>query len=126
MLALNAAIEAARAGEAGRGFAVVADEVRKLANDTQTQVTTTGKTIDQALNSIRDISQRIQAIDALVNGFSGQMMSTVSSLEVLAQRSRDGKTEVSDMIDKTESLYQRTTELDQELERLVALEKRGK
>lgn len=123
LLALNAAIEAARAGEAGRGFAVVADEVRKLANDTQTQVTTTGKTIDQALSAIRDISQRIQEIDALVNGFSGQMMSTVSSLEVLVKRSHDGKNEVRDMIDKTESLYQRTTELDQELERLVALEK---
>ena len=53
LLALNATIEAARAGEAGRGFAVVAQEVKTLAA--------------QTANATRDISRRIEAIQAVTH-----------------------------------------------------------
>jgi methyl-accepting chemotaxis protein len=54
LLALNATIEAARAGEAGKGFAVVANEVKELAK--------------QTANATRDISQKIEAIQADTQG----------------------------------------------------------
>ncbi len=60
LLALNAAIEAARAGEHGRGFAVVADEVRKLAERTQKSLSEITTTINLVIQSISDISGRMQ------------------------------------------------------------------
>jgi methyl-accepting chemotaxis protein len=59
LLALNAAIEAARAGEHGRGFAVVADEVRKLAERTQKSLTEINSTISIIVQSIGDVSDKM-------------------------------------------------------------------
>ncbi len=60
LLALNAAIEAARAGEHGRGFAVVADEVRKLAERTQKSLTEIDISISTIVQSINDVSDKMQ------------------------------------------------------------------
>jgi methyl-accepting chemotaxis protein len=78
ILALNAAVEAARAGEQGRGFAVVAQEVRTLAQRSasaakdikqligesvdkiangSTLVDEAGKTMDEVVRSIRNVSE---------------------------------------------------------------------
>ena len=57
LLALNATIEAARAGDAGRGFAVVANEVKELAR--------------QSATAASDISQRVAAIQADIQGAVG-------------------------------------------------------
>jgi methyl-accepting chemotaxis protein len=83
ILALNAAVEAARAGEQGRGFAVVAAEVRALAQrsaqaakeikaliqtsvdkvDSGTRfVGDAGKTMDDIVNSVREVSNIIADI----------------------------------------------------------------
>ena len=83
ILALNAAVEAARAGESGKGFAVVAVEVRNLAQRAANaageikrlidesvervsggtkQVTDAGKTMEEIVTSIRNVSKIINEI----------------------------------------------------------------
>ncbi len=99
LLALNAAIEAARAGEAGRGFAVVADEVRKLAEKTmqatrqvdeaikqiranmdssiegvERAVNQVGRTVElgnKARESLGDIVNLVQSVNAQIQGIAG-------------------------------------------------------
>ncbi|WP_138379392.1 methyl-accepting chemotaxis protein [Luteithermobacter gelatinilyticus] len=70
LLALNATIEAARAGEAGKGFAVVASEVKNLANETSNatddivaQVENIQKAIKHTVETIEDISAKINEVD---------------------------------------------------------------
>ena len=67
LLALNAAIEAARAGEHGRGFAVVADEVRKLAEKTQKSLGEINITINAIVQSVEDVSAKMEANAESVN-----------------------------------------------------------
>lgn len=85
LLALNAAVEAARAGEQGRGFAVVAAEVRNLAqrsasaakeiktliNDSVEKVNhgtklvdTSGKSLEEIVNSVKKVNDIIAEIAA--------------------------------------------------------------
>jgi methyl-accepting chemotaxis protein len=85
ILALNAAVEAARAGDHGRGFAVVASEVRSLAQRSATAakeikaligdsvsqveagtqlVDAAGRTMDEIVGSVRQVSDLIAEIAA--------------------------------------------------------------
>jgi len=114
LLALNAAIEAARAGEHGRGFAVVADEVRKLAESTQSSLTEIYSSIDIMVESISNISNKMnnnvslieklanesESVELSVNNVSNNMITTAdtaqSNLDVTIQVSK----ETQDIISK--------------------------
>ena len=62
ILALNAAIEAARAGAAGKGFAVVAGEIRKHASTTKSAIEGISKYIDVLLQTIKELSQKMNRV----------------------------------------------------------------
>lgn len=110
ILALNAAVEAARAGEQGRGFAVVATEVRSLAQraaaaageiknligdsvekveDGTQLVAQAGKTMEDIVNSIENVSTTINAITkASVEQNSGiqQVNQAISAMDDVTQQ----------------------------------------
>ncbi len=111
LLALNAGVEAARAGEAGKGFAVVAQEVRELAqrsavaaNEIKELITKsgdqvkhgvelvgqTGKTLEQILLSVNEVSGHIAAIGQASQEQTGglqEINSAVSSIDQSTQKS---------------------------------------
>lgn len=111
LLALNAAIEAARAGEQGRGFAVVADEVRSLAQKTQSSTLE----INTIIQNLQDnTTQIVSAMDQGVSlsrecvgsaNTANQLLDSVlSSVQLIADRSRDIANAVKQQSEVTEGI----------------------
>ncbi len=110
ILALNAAVEASRAGEQGRGFAVVAAEVRNLAQRSAAaakeiktlitesvaqvdagarQVNAAGRTMDDIVASVRQVSELIAEIAAASQEQSSgieQVNTAVSQMDRVVQQ----------------------------------------
>nr|WP_169449814.1 methyl-accepting chemotaxis protein [Paludibacterium yongneupense] len=123
LLALNAAIEAARAGEAGRGFAVVADEVRKLANNTQSNLDSTGGAVDNVMGGVHLVGGAMRVMNEHVGSFSQEMALVTGLLRDLAQTARQSQGRVDGMMSSTEDLYERMRKVDLALDTIIALEK---
>jgi len=99
LLALNASIEAARAGEQGKGFAVVAVEVRKLAKRSDTAATEIAQIIKTSNNKVsegvviankagdvlKEISQSVEMVTALVADVSSSSQEQLSSVQEINQ-----------------------------------------
>jgi methyl-accepting chemotaxis protein len=144
LLALNAAIEAARAGDAGRGFAVVADEVRKLAeqsqiatkdieslvgeikattenavsrmNEGEEQVKNSTEVVDQALNSLKTMTDQIAVIETSIESVSSVAQQSASS----AQQMSAGVQQTSSAMQQVSSSAQQLASTSQELAAIVS------
>lgn len=94
LLALNAGVEAARAGEAGRGFAVVASEVRALAQrsadaakeikqlikNSEAQVETGVKLVEESGTALQQIVTDITTISQLVGDIAHSQREQATAL----------------------------------------------
>jgi methyl-accepting chemotaxis protein len=95
LLALNAGVEAARAGEAGKGFAVVASEVRALAQrsseaakEIKGLISASGehvgagvKLVAESGTALRQIVERVQQINVLVDEMAAAAEQQSSGIE---------------------------------------------
>lgn len=125
LLALNAAIEAARAGDQGRGFAVVADEVRTLSiksnesaqairvildsatkdiEDGAKVVDDSGERLNRAVESVRNIVQKINESASIALRQQGNIQGVVSSSQSAEALILKNEALSQELIDSTSSL----------------------
>jgi methyl-accepting chemotaxis protein len=110
LLALNAAIEAARAGEAGRGFAVVADEVRTLAARTGEFNVDIRKALNDILDSLRDVGQRVEAASHIDLSIADRSRATLNELGAelleLTDKARQHSSNIASVTEQMRDLTQ--------------------
>jgi methyl-accepting chemotaxis protein len=141
LLSLNASIEAARAGEAGKGFAVVASEVRKLSELS----TISARKIDEIIKMVNsDVHEVVSAIDEnyisinknaasirsakesfdqlliAENEISSTLESTSNRVLNLVEISNEAKKIFEEIINSTNSNFNRITDISATVEELIA------
>lgn len=125
LLALNAGVEAARAGSAGAGFAVVASEVRALAQRTSsaatevkglitkstshiqngvTEVNNTGAALTQVIDSLEEISARIETSAAGFGQDSQRLGAISDQLNALGHTTSDNAAILSGQVTDLQAL----------------------
>jgi methyl-accepting chemotaxis protein len=138
ILALNAAVEAARAGEQGRGFAVVASEVRNLAQRSAAAakeikalitssveqvgagaqlVSTAGHTMDEVVDSVRQVAAiigQITAASAEQSAGIEQINRTITDMDDVTQQN-------AALVEQAASAAQSLREQAESLSRLVGI-----
>ncbi|MAR57205.1 MAG: chemotaxis protein [Rickettsiales bacterium] len=148
LLALNATIESARAGEAGKGFAVVASEVKNLASQTtraseeigsqlmqiQKACAESEEQVSQIAETIDNLNQAVESIAAAVeeqSAATNEIAQNVNVTSNAANQVRDnigmvaqGALQTTDssraMLNATEQLSNKTTELRTQLDRFLS------
>jgi methyl-accepting chemotaxis protein len=148
LLALNATIEAARAGDAGKGFAVVASEVKSLATETAkatdqiskqitlvqeatrrsvAEIAGTGTTIAEIANKVEAVAASVDeqaaatgAIAQSATRAAANAETVATALRITAEAINRTQQAAKSVLEFSQSLAKRTTELDQEVDALLA------
>lgn len=114
ILALNAAVEAARAGEQGRGFAVVAAEVRNLAQrsaDAAREIKTLiGRNVEQVEQGSALVVQAGKTMDEIV-GSIRQVSALVSEITSATVEQSHGVQQVGDAVGQMDRVTQQNAAL---------------
>lgn len=93
------------------------------ANNTQSNLETTGGSIDNVLRAIDQVSSQIHQVGELVGGFAERMGDTLDTLQQLSSAARQGKGDVESMLNHTETLYEQMQRVDKEMAGIMALER---
>jgi methyl-accepting chemotaxis protein len=116
-LALNAAVEAARAGEQGRGFAVVATEVRNLAQrsaaaakEIKTLITESVAQVDAGARQVNAAGRTMEDIVASVR----QVSDLIAEIAAASQEQSSGIEQVSTAVSQMDRVVQQNAALVEE------------
>jgi len=117
LLALNASVEAARAGEAGKGFAVVAQEVRALAQRSATAASDIKGLIkdsnDQVQSGVKLVNQAGEALSDIV-GSIGKVADIVHEISSASKEQAIGIQEISSSVNQMDEMTQQNSALVEE------------
>lgn len=132
LLALNASIEAARAGEAGKGFAVVAEEIRQLSEQTEVASKNITKIIEElnqdtlrANESIEHSVQSVEQQNIMIENTRMRYADIREQMRELAQNIGNTQSNMTAILDATETISDNLTQLSSNSEEVVAVSAEG-
>ena len=104
LLSLNASIEAARAGEQGRGFAVVAEEIRNLSDSTKMLLEQNDKKAEAILPKITESMESIENLIDSMNEMTQKVSTIAANTEEISSQTMYVEKMTSDLKDDVENL----------------------
>ncbi|WP_353223516.1 methyl-accepting chemotaxis protein [Salinisphaera hydrothermalis] len=117
LLALNASVEAARAGEQGRGFAVVASEVRNLASRSATAAKDIKTLVDESAQKVADGSKQVELSGKTLNEIIesiNQVSNIISDIATAGSEQAQGIDQVNTAVSQMDSVTQQNAALVEE------------